>query len=456
MRVGADQGHAERRAAAARAARAGRRSGSTPAGRPSTARIHVGNARPFVVFSLLTRFLEHEGYEATLVDQRHRHQRQDLRRRARGRASPSAELARRDDRRLRRGHRPARARPPRRRAAGHRDDRRDRRADRGPDRARPRLRVGRRRLLPRAQLRRLRQALQPRPRRDGPGRGGRAPSAKEDPLDFALWKARKEDEDTAWDVALGRGPARLAHRVLGDGREAARRRLRDPRRRLDLVFPHHENEIAQTEAARGVPLARIWMHNGMVQIDEREDVEVGRQHLPALRGARPLRAATRGRLLRLRPLPPAARVLRGGARARRRPGSSGSATSSREPPADGRARRIRGSSGARRFLDALADDFNTPRALAALFELVAEGNRRELAGRARGARGDAAAARARGAARGGRRAPTRRPSGCSAEREEARAGARLRRGRPAPRRAGRARLGGPRHARGRRGSCRRA
>ena len=50
---------------------------------------------------------------------------------------------------------------------------RDRRPDRGAGRVRPRLRVGRRRLLPRPQLRRLRQALQPRPRRDGPGRGGR-------------------------------------------------------------------------------------------------------------------------------------------------------------------------------------------------------------------------------------------------------------------------------------------
>ena len=35
----------------------------------------------------------------------------------------------------------------------------------------------------------------------------------------------------------------------------------------DLVFPHHENEIAQTEAARGEPLARIWMHNGMVRLE---------------------------------------------------------------------------------------------------------------------------------------------------------------------------------------------
>ena len=70
-------------------------------------------------------------------------------------------------------------------------------------------------------------------------------------------------------VALGRRAAGLAHRVLA----------RWPRRSSgvdfdvhgggsDLVFPHHENEIAQTEAARGKPLARIWMHNGMVQLDE--------------------------------------------------------------------------------------------------------------------------------------------------------------------------------------------
>ena len=56
-------------------------------------------------------------------------------------------------------------------------------------------------------------------------------SLKENPLDFALWKARKPGEDTAWDEPVGRGSPRLAHRVLGDGREGARRRLRDPRRR---------------------------------------------------------------------------------------------------------------------------------------------------------------------------------------------------------------------------------
>ena len=88
---------------------------------------------------------------------------------------------------------------------------------------------------------------------------------KEDPLDFALWKARKRDEDTAWPSPWGEGRpgwhiecSAMAEKLLGvdfaiHGGGS------------DLVFPHHENEIAQTEAARGAPLARIWMHNGMVR-----------------------------------------------------------------------------------------------------------------------------------------------------------------------------------------------
>ena len=134
-------------------------------------RIHIGNARPFVVFSLFARFLRSEGYKTRLVvnvtdinDKIYS---------AAARAGEgSAAFAEADDRRLRRGHRPARGRAARRRAEGDRDRRRDRRADRRADRGRPRLRVGRRRLLPRPQLPRLRQALQPPPRGHGPGRGG--------------------------------------------------------------------------------------------------------------------------------------------------------------------------------------------------------------------------------------------------------------------------------------------
>ena len=88
---------------------------------------------------------------------------------------------------------------------------------------------------------------------------------KRDPLDFALWKAHKEGEDTFWDVALGSRAAGLAHRVLGDGRGAARRRLRHPRRRLGPGVPP-PRERGRPDARRPrEELARLWMHNGMIQ-----------------------------------------------------------------------------------------------------------------------------------------------------------------------------------------------
>ena len=49
----------------------------------------------------------------------------------------------------------------------------------------------------------------------------------------------------------------------------------------DLIFPHHENEDAQTRSATGSALAQIWMHNGMLRLERREDVEVGRQRVRA-------------------------------------------------------------------------------------------------------------------------------------------------------------------------------
>ena len=91
-----------------------------------------------------------------------------------------------------------------------------------------------------------------------------AADLKESPLDFALWKGEKEGEDTAWDSPWGRGRpgwhiecSAMAEAELGTTFDIHGGGS-------DLVFPHHENEIAQSEAARGEPLARIWMHNGMV------------------------------------------------------------------------------------------------------------------------------------------------------------------------------------------------
>ena len=87
---------------------------------------------------------------------------------------------------------------------------------------------------------------------------------KEDARDFALWKATKEGEDTSWDSPWGRGRpgwhiecSAMAEKFLGPSFEIHLGGL-------DLVFPHHENERAQSQAA-GREFARVWMHNGMLE-----------------------------------------------------------------------------------------------------------------------------------------------------------------------------------------------
>jgi cysteinyl-tRNA synthetase len=88
---------------------------------------------------------------------------------------------------------------------------------------------------------------------------------KEDPRDFALWKATKPGEDTSWGSPWGRGRpgwhiecSAMAEKTLGP-------EFWIHGGGLDLVFPHHENEIAQSRAV-GRPFARIWMHNGMLEL----------------------------------------------------------------------------------------------------------------------------------------------------------------------------------------------
>ena len=88
---------------------------------------------------------------------------------------------------------------------------------------------------------------------------------KEDPLDFALWKANKPGEDTQWPSPWGPGRpgwhiecSAMAEQFLGVGFDIHGGGS-------DLLFPHHENEAAQTRSARGEELAKLWMHNGMIQ-----------------------------------------------------------------------------------------------------------------------------------------------------------------------------------------------
>jgi cysteinyl-tRNA synthetase len=98
---------------------------------------------------------------------------------------------------------------------------------------------------------------------------------KEDTRDFALWKANKPGEDTSWDSPWGRGRpgwhiecSVMAEQHLGPVFEVHGGGL-------DLVFPHHENELAQSRAL-GHEFARIWMHNGMLRfVGEKMSKSVG-------------------------------------------------------------------------------------------------------------------------------------------------------------------------------------
>ncbi|MEJ8835751.1 cysteine--tRNA ligase [Ramlibacter sp. AN1133] len=95
---------------------------------------------------------------------------------------------------------------------------------------------------------------------------------KEDPLDFVLWKSAKPGEpaDAQWDSPYGRGRpgwhiecSAMSCALLGNTFDIHGGGA-------DLQFPHHENEIAQSEGANGVPLAKLWMHNGFVNIDNQK------------------------------------------------------------------------------------------------------------------------------------------------------------------------------------------
>jgi cysteinyl-tRNA synthetase len=206
------------------------------------------------------------------------------------------------------------------------------------------------------------------------GEGVEGADRKEDPLDFALWKGEKEGEDTAWDAPWGRGRpgwhiecSAMSEQTLGVGFEIHSGGN-------DLIFPHHENEATQTRRARGAELTRIWMHNGMLQMGG-EKMAKSLGNITSLADA----LAEHGRDAVImffvaghyrQPIQfddttmaqAAANVRRVREAARRlAPGPS---------PADLAPLK-------ERFFDALADDFNTPIALATVFDWVREANRRE-------------------------------------------------------------------------------
>jgi cysteinyl-tRNA synthetase len=345
-------------------------------------RIHVGNARPYVVFSLLKRFLDREGYTTTLVENV-----TDVNDKiydaAHERNLPSAELAREmtaayvaDTDALGLGrpdHEP--------RATetigpivsliekliedGHAYE-----AD-----GDVLFRVSSFKGYGKLSNRPLEEMHQ--------GEGDDAAQHKESPQDFALWKARKEGEDTGWESPWGEGRpgwhiecSAMAEEILGVDFEIHGGGS-------DLVFPHHENEIAQTEAARGRPLARLWMHNGMVEMDsEKMAKSVGNTRLlhGALEefGREPFLMWMVGSHYR-KPVSYTEEAMEDAARAVARLREVARRLEPGAPPAADL------DAQAERFFDRLADDFNTPAARGVLFDWVAEANRRLDAGERLGA-----------------------------------------------------------------------
>jgi cysteinyl-tRNA synthetase len=348
----------------------GRRIGIYACGPTVYGRIHVGNARPYLVFTLLKRFLEHEGYDATLVvnitDVNDK-----IYDAARERGVPSAELAGEmtagyveDTDRLGVGRPDSEPKATETIAAivtligelvdsGHA-------YERGGD---VYFRVASHDGYGKLSNRPLEEMQQ--------GEGDDAAELKEAPQDFALWKGRKEGEDTWWESPWGDGRpgwhiecSAMAEEVLGVPFEVHGGGT-------DLVFPHHENEIAQTEAARGKPLSRVWMHNGMVQMG-------GEKMAKSVGNIRLLHAALDefgrdafvmwmvGAHYR-KPVAYSEEALEDGTRAAERVRD---AVRRLDPDAEGIDEFVEP------FLDALADDFNTAKARALLFDWVAELNRR--------------------------------------------------------------------------------
>jgi cysteinyl-tRNA synthetase len=336
-------------------------------------RIHVGNARPFVVFSVLKRFLEHEGYGVQLVfnitDVNDK-----IYDAARAQGRPSAELAaqmtaayRADTDSLKLGrpdHEPLASETigPIVEHIATLIDRGHAYAAGGDVYFRVRSDDGYGSLS----HRRLDEMDQ--------GEDLEGSARKEDPLDFALWKAHKEGEDTFWDSPWGRGRpgwhiecSAMAEQLLGVGFDIHGGGS-------DLVFPHHENEAAQTRAARGRELAKLWVHNGMIQLTgEKMAKSVGNiallHDVVARHGSDAvvmylLSGHYRQPLVFSRAeLENAARQLLRVRDALRRLDSD-----AQSPPDMAHHKEA--------FFDALANDFNTPSALAALFEWVREANRR--------------------------------------------------------------------------------
>ncbi|MGB8981486.1 MAG: cysteine--tRNA ligase [Anaerolineales bacterium] len=201
--------------------------------------------------------------------------------------------------------------------------------------------------------------------------------SKDHPMDFALWKAAKPGE-ISWDSPWGKGRP-------GWHIECSAMNLAELGEQIDihgggndLIFPHHENEIAQSESYTGKPFARYWVHNGMLQVGGGEKMSKSLGNFVTIREFLKKRDADVMRML----------VLTGSYRAplvfnqdtqdaaeksleRLKSALRPASASAKGFPAEGAATLDSQAEAAKQsFIEAMDDDFNTPLALAALYELI--------------------------------------------------------------------------------------
>jgi len=192
--------------------------------------------------------------------------------------------------------------------------------------------------------------------------------SKEDPLDFALWKSAKPGEPT-WESPWGPGRpgwhiecSAMAARYLGDGFDIHGGGL-------DLIFPHHENEVAQSEGASGETFARYWLHNGMVNLGgEKMSKSTGQivdlEDILDTHGGRALRMLY-ARAHYRSPIEYSEELIAEAEESLERLDRFRERVEPDE--ADPEA--------LERFTEVMDDDFGTPQAVSVMFDLIREGNR---------------------------------------------------------------------------------
>src|SRR5512140_2162184 len=200
--------------------------------------------------------------------------------------------------------------------------------------------------------------------------------AKENPMDFALWKASKPGEP-AWDSPWGKGRPGWHIECSAMNLAELGEQIDSHGGGNDLIFPHHENEIAQSESFTGKQFARYWIHNGMLQLGgEKMSKSLG--NIISIKDFLSQRDADVMRMLVLSSYYRAPLMFTDGTMdaaeknlSRLKSGFKPATPSARGLPAEAISGfAAQGEATRKAFVEAMDDDFNTPLALAALFELV--------------------------------------------------------------------------------------